>query len=258
MTKTDMKAVIRLGDIIMALGLLTRIPIPVDIEAATKRGAAAAWAYPLVGIVVSGGAGLIGWAVLAVGLPPTIAALFVVGTQIILTGAMHEDGLADCADGFWGGWDQSRRLEIMKDSQIGTYGVSALVIGLLLRWTAISGLLSLGGFGAVFIATGIVSRAAMVATMGIMPNARANGLSKSVGKPAFATTVMAAFIAISFGTILLGSITIGIVLVTLALTIACGLIAQSKIGGQTGDVLGATQQITEIGGLLTALALLTA
>lgn len=256
MTKTDMKALMRPSDILMALGLLTRLPIPVNMEAATKRGAAAAWAYPLVGALIASIALLVGWAVMAVGLNSWVAAVTMLGTQIILTGAMHEDGLADCADGFWGGWDPSRRLEIMKDSQIGTYGVLALVLVLLVRFAAIADLFSLQNFGAHFIAAGLISRGAMVGVMGSLPNARKNGLSQSVGKPSLATTFTAVAIAVIAGAFLVGWIIISLAIVAAILALGCGLIARSKIGGQTGDVLGATQQITEVGVLLTALALL--
>jgi len=255
MTKTDIGGLMRLSDIAAAFGLLTRLPIPVDGAAAAKRGGAAAWAYPLVGAVTSGLAVLVGFGALALGLPATVAALLIIATQIILTGAMHEDGLADCADGFWGGWTPARRLEIMKDSQIGTYGVLALVLALSLRWMALSALLAASGFGATLIVAGLLSGAAMISVMAAMGNARATGLSRSVGQPSLTTASLGGGLALLAGLLLLGaSIAIygGIVI---GLAVICAAIAKNKIGGQTGDVLGATQQITEIGVLLTALAL---
>ena len=103
-------------DIPAALGLLTRIPIKVDMDRAATRGPAATWAYPLAGLVVGLIMAVIAWVAQLLGIAaPVIAALMLTGA-IITTGAMHEDGLADSADGLWGGWDKARRLEIMKDS----------------------------------------------------------------------------------------------------------------------------------------------
>ncbi len=151
----------RAFDIAAALGLLTRLPIPVDATRAGTRGAAAAWAWPLAGAVVGvlGAAG--GMVALWLGLSPGIAAAIVLGTQMMATGALHEDGLADSADGLWGGWDRARRLAIMKDSHIGTYGVLALVIVTLVRWSALTTLASTGTLWAPLLAAGAVSRAPM-------------------------------------------------------------------------------------------------
>jgi len=136
MTDRNDDGPIRTGDIPAAIGLLSRLPVPVDTDLATRRGARAAWAYPLAGLVVGALAGLVAQVALWLGLPPSIAALLALAAMIAITGALHEDGLADSADGLWGGWDRARRLEIMKDSRIGTYGVLALGLTLLLRAAA--------------------------------------------------------------------------------------------------------------------------
>jgi len=115
-------------DVPAALGLLTRLPVPVDTDHATARAAKAAWAYPLVGLVLALLLAVIGW--LASGLMPEIRAAILLAAGVIITGALHEDGLADAVDGLWGGWDKARRLEIMKDSHIGAYGVIGLVLSL--------------------------------------------------------------------------------------------------------------------------------
>ncbi len=115
-----------------------------DTVAATARGALAAWAYPLVGVVVGGLGAVTGALALWLGLPAPLAAGLVLLAMIAVTGALHEDGLADTADGFWGGWDRARRLEIMKDSQIGSYGVIALILSLGLRWSALGVLIAHG------------------------------------------------------------------------------------------------------------------
>ncbi len=174
------------------------------------------------------------------------AGVLALATGIILTGAMHEDGLADCADGFWGGWDRTRRLAIMKDSQIGTYGVIALILSLFLRWLALNTLLTGSAGPLTFIAIGALSRAPMAVLMVALPNARGAGLSARVGRPTGQTAALGVGVAICLGVLGLGW---GIVGAALILVIADGvvaLIARSKIGGQTGDVLGAAQQISEV------------
>ena len=241
-------------DLPAALGLLTRLPVVVDGARAVDRGAAAAWAYPLVGVVL----GVILTAATAVmiwiGIPAGIVAGLVLAGSIVMTGAMHEDGLADSADGLWGGWDKARRLEIMKDSHIGVYGVCAIALSLLLRWLALVAIVSMGAYWVAFITAGAVSRAAMVVLMAALPNARGGGLSKTVGRPAQGAVWLAMGIAAGFA-ILCGYPQA--ILVAFAAGVGCGLIARSKIGGQTGDILGATQQITEIAVLIAIVVTVT-
>lgn len=258
MTKSDTQPLVTSGDIPAALGLLTRLPVRVDSEKAANRGAAAAWAYPLIGAFIGVIAALIAAGTLALGLPETVVAVFIIATQIILTGAMHEDGLADCADGFWGGWDPARRLAIMKDSQIGTYGVLALGLSLMLRWVTLTALLSHGSVFAILVCCAMGSRAAMVGVMAVMTNARDGGLSRAVGRPSYATASIAALVSGVAVILAFGTGAILMIIVACALAIGTGLVARAKIGGQTGDVLGATQQITEIGILLAALYVLAA
>ena len=244
----------RLADLTTALGLLTRLPLPLSAftKDQTRAPAHAAWAYPLVGLVIASLSALAGWLALSFGLPSTAAALFVLLASIASTGAMHEDGLADCADGFWGGWTRDRRLEIMKDSQIGTYGVVALVLSLGLRFVALAALIASGGYLMALICAAVMSRAAMVAVMYALPAARPAGLSGATGRP----PKHAMALAVLFGVILVGWVLPVALMAVLAVTFGVALVARAKIGGQTGDVLGATQQITEITVLLTALAAL--
>lgn len=158
----------RPGDLSEAVGLLTRLPVASE----GGRGVKAAWAWPVAGALVAAIAGVAGWIALAVGLPPALASALVLGLMVILTGAMHEDGLADCADGFWGGWAVECRLEIMKDSRIGTYGVIALVLSLLMRWSAIAALAEAGTLIAPLVAAAALSRFPMVALMWRLPSVR--------------------------------------------------------------------------------------
>lgn len=254
MQKND-KALIDRQDFPAALGLLTRLPMPVDMNRAQARGAAAAWAYPLAGLAVAAGQIAIAALCLSLGLPPGAAAALALLTAIVLTGAMHEDGLADCADGFWGGWDRARRLDIMKDSRIGAYGVIALILGLILRWSCLAVLLAGDDWALALAAVALFSRAGMVAVMAALPNARDGGLSTAVGRPATPTAATAALIAVAGGLLLLGTAAVWLVLLAAITAALCGLIARAKIGGQTGDVLGATQQVIEITLLIAFAAL---
>ena len=251
--KRDTSSLVELADIWSALGLLTRLPVRVDTDAAAARGADAAWAYPLVGVVVALIAAIVASFALTLGVPAQIAAAILLFVQIMITGAMHEDGLADTADGLWGGWTTTRRLEIMKDSHIGAYGVIALILSLLIRWAALSVLLSVGGFWWMLIAIAALSRANTVALMGFLPNARDTGLSRSVGQPDQTTTAVAAGLAVAIALVAVTSHLFLLLLITALCALTCAAVARVKIGGQTGDILGATQQITEIA-LLIALA----
>ncbi len=238
-------------DVLQGLGLLSRLPVRLDAEAAAKRGANASWAWPLAGAILGLIAALTASLSLWLGLGAGIAAALVIAVQIISTGAIHEDGLADSADGLWGGYDRDRRLEIMKDSRIGTYGVLALVLALILRWAALSALLATGHVWGALIGVAALSRAPMAALMGWLPSARPSGLSRSVGPPT-RDTVRFGFIAVGF--VFMGLAVVPVAAFIAAVAFAAGRIALDKIGGQTGDILGATQQLSEI----TALAVLVA
>ena len=234
---------ITLEDVATALALLTRLPI--SRNAQPGRGAAAAWAYPLVGIAAAIPAALVAAIAGGIGLPPALIAGLVLLTLITTTGALHEDGLADSADGIWGAWTPQKRLEIMKDSHIGTYGVIALVLSLGLRWAAIAAIAANGALFTALVVAAVLSRAPMVVLMHLLPNARATGMSKSVGRPSGQTTLLALAIALAVG-LLLGYGLIPLMLVLPTATFAIAAAAKRKIKGQTGDILGATQQISEI------------
>lgn len=230
------------GDIRRALALLTRLPVRASFpEAGT---AVWVWAFPLVGLIVGGASVGAASGLLALGLPVG-AVVIGLGLQVILTGAMHEDGLADTADGLWGGWTPERRLEIMKDSHIGTYGVIALVLAFLWRWSLWGALIGLAPLA--LIAGAVVSRAAMAGVMAALPHARPSGLSHTTGRPAKMTAMVAAGVSGGIALLCLGLT--GALLATLAACAAAmglALLARAKIGGQTGDILGATQVASEI------------
>ena len=255
MNNRDITRHIRISDVSAAFGLLTRLPISVDGASANARGAASSWAYPLVGAFIGLASGLIAWVATYLGLPSNVAATFAVAAAVIMTGAMHEDGLADCADGFWGGWDKAQRLEIMKDSHIGVYGVAALVMMFIAKVGLVGALIGQGKFLLTLVLIAMFSRAIMPALMLVLPNAREAGLSSSVGKPDLIPVSIAAGLAILVGVLFFGITVLAFVLVTLTSATFCGVVAKAKIGGQTGDVLGATQQITELALLILAVSL---
>ena len=240
------------SDVALALGLLTRLPVTVRHRA---RGARAAWAWPLAGATLGGLAALAGALVLALGLPAPVAGLIALGALVMLSGGLHEDGLADTADGLWGGWTPARRLEIMRDSRIGSYGVVALVLSLGLRGVALA-LAFAGGAvaGAVaLIVAAMLSRAAMAAVMAALPPARADGLAQRQGRPPRAAVALAAALAGVAALAFAGGAGIIAALAASLAAMAVAGLARTKIGGQTGDVLGAVQQVAEIAALLCLL-----
>ncbi|KIC18935.1 adenosylcobinamide-GDP ribazoletransferase [Leisingera sp. ANG-Vp] len=250
MRKNDIQA----KDIALALVLLTRLPLPALPADAFQRQSKAVWAFPLAGLAVALPAALLTSLALAAGLPASVAAGVALAVQVMLTGAMHEDGLADTADGLWGGFTRERRLEIMKDSRTGAYGVIALILGFGLRWSALAALLPAAGPW-VLLPLAMLSRAAMPALMTYLPNARSSGLSRTVGRPRALPCLLAALIALALSLPLIGTAAFAAALAMAATAIGLGMLAKAKIGGQTGDILGAAQQIAEIAGLLTLAAI---
>ncbi|GGD40529.1 adenosylcobinamide-GDP ribazoletransferase [Sinisalibacter lacisalsi] len=250
---TESVPLARPGDIAEALALLTRLPMPAQTE---HRGAQAAWAWPLAGVAVALLAGLAGWGALTLGLPVALAAGLILATQVAATGALHEDGLADSADGLWGGQTRARRLEIMKDSRIGSYGVLALILSIGLRWSALAAILDAGALFAPLIAVAVLSRAPMAVLMAALPNARGDGLAQSVGRPAQDSATLGVLVALALAFAILGWGTLAPILWAAFAVIALAAIARAKIGGQTGDILGATQQVAEIAALAALAATL--
>ena len=246
---TDRDTVKRLkDDILSAFALLTRLPLP---QPATFRGGASAWAWPVVGaavgVAMAGAAGVALW----LGLPAGVAAGVALAAGAMATGALHEDGLADTADGLFGGWTKERRLEIMKDSRIGSYGVLALLVVTLARWSALVALIG-GGEWAAIVAAAAIGRAPMPVLMALLPNARGAGLSASTGAPGVAVAVLAGGIAVLLALVLAGGAAVGMALGAAVTSAALAALAKRKIGGQTGDILGAAQQLAETAALAMA------
>ena len=169
-------------DIGLAIALLTRIPVPQPADVTPDRMARAQRAFPLVGAIVGLAAGLVDRCLLAIGIPELAAAAVALGAGALLTGALHEDGLADVGDGFGGGRDREKKLAIMRDSRIGTYGVLALLVSFVARCSALASLPIAEIIPALIVAHAL-ARAAIPVVTANMPFAREDGLGR-VGRPA--------------------------------------------------------------------------
>jgi adenosylcobinamide-GDP ribazoletransferase len=241
-------------DAFLALAFLTRLPVPARHDGGPGALARAGWAFPLAGAVVGGlGAGAI-LATAGSGLHPMAAALLALAVMAVVTGALHEDGLADFADGL-GVAGRDRRLEVMRDSHIGTFGVLALVFATGLKAAALASLAGPGTAALVLVAAGALSRAALVPTMIALVPARADGLAKDAGRPPVWAAGLA--LVLGFAALALLAPVLGAGVGTLAAAgLAAGLFAcwamQAAVGGHTGDGLGAQQQIVEIAVYLAA------
>jgi adenosylcobinamide-GDP ribazoletransferase len=246
----------RVGEFSASIHFLTRLPLPRH-EVAGAAGAnlaQAVWAFPFAGFVV----GLVGALAYLVAdrlvLFSWPAAALAVAATLFVTGALHEDGLADTADGFGGGDTHERKLEIMRDSRIGTFGVCALIISLLVRTDAIASLTEPVLVAPALIAAHVGARAVLPFVMFLLPAARTDGLAFAAGVPSGVGVAIAAalgFLALLF---CLGLGHALVALVALAIVVALmSWLAMRQIGGQTGDVLGAVEQVSEVVILLVAL-----
>lgn len=193
---------------------------------------------------------------------PWIAALLAVAAGVAMTGGFHEDGLADTADGLGGGQTRARRLEIMKDSRLGSYGALTLGLTLALRVAALAMLVSLSPWVAAvaLVASHGLGRAAAVAAMALMPYGGDPGMAKE-GRPDRASIAgLAVAVLVALWPLALLPVAAGVVGVTAGLAVGAvpAWQAQRLIGGRTGDVLGAVEQMFEVGFLLAVAGLLAA
>jgi adenosylcobinamide-GDP ribazoletransferase len=241
----------RLVELCLAVTTLTRLPLPCPAAANRLPIALAAWAFPLAGFVVGAvGAGVYAGS-LGLGLPLSLAAIAAIAAMVWLTGGLHEDGLADCADGFGGGRNRDGKLAIMRDSRLGTYGALALMLALLARMSALTALDNASLVGAALIGAAVASRTAVVALMTAMHPARRDGLAATAGQPPLRDLAIAVAVAVVAAIALLGfrAGLYGLAGAALGAALVAGS-AQRQIGGQTGDVLGAAQQLADIGFLI--------
>ncbi|HLJ70929.1 MAG TPA: adenosylcobinamide-GDP ribazoletransferase [Roseiarcus sp.] len=212
---------------------------------------------PLAGAIIAACGAFVLWIAQALALPPLVAAALALSALIMAAGGLHEDGLADVADGFGGGATRERKLDIMRDSRVGAYGAAALVLSLLLRAAALAALIgeSAAIGAAALLLAGALSRACSLAPLALLDPARPDGAGASVGRlgaDAFGKSIAA---SLALAAILgLGVLGLGRALLAFVLAWAAALaivaIARRQIGGQTGDVGGAAQQLAEIACLI--------
>ncbi|MGH6674230.1 MAG: adenosylcobinamide-GDP ribazoletransferase [Xanthobacteraceae bacterium] len=242
------------ADLKASLLFLTRLRYGPATPVSGAAVAAAAWAFPLVGILV----GLIGALVYALafraGLPAWPAAALAVAATMAVTGCLHEDGLADTTDGFGGGNSRERKLDIMRDSRIGTYGVCALALSILLRVSVLASLAAPALVVPALIAAHGAARAIVPAFMTFVRPARSDGLSAAAGQPPRESAAVAIILGILILVLCLGFWAGLAALILLAIVAALlAWLSVSQIDGQTGDVLGAVEQVGEVVILLVAL-----
>jgi len=253
-----------LDDIARATGFLSRLPMPArhftDHDGSLSR---ASGMFPIAGLIIALCPGLVLLILSMFNANAALTVLIILTGLVCLTGALHEDGLADSADAFGARGGREHMLEIMKDSRIGTYGVLALMMSFALRAIALTIILSvIGGWNTflLLLAVAAASRAAMVWHWNTLPAARHDGVAASVGAPEEGAWKL----ALLFGGVLfivLVALSSGLIsaLLSLAILIAAAQqwtsLVRTKLGGHTGDTIGATQQIAETL-CLTTLALL--
>jgi adenosylcobinamide-GDP ribazoletransferase len=225
-----------------AASLMTRFPVGAVRLDRAELAASVAW-FPVIGALV--GLAVAG-VYIAVGLvlPPLPSAALAVTTGVVITGALHEDGLADTADAFGGGWTREERLRILKDPAHGTYGVLGIGLSVVLRVAALS---TLGIWTALSVipAAHALSRTACAVLLGVLPPATADGLGASYRAHRI-HVVTAVVIGLAVTVAALGAWAPAAAAVVAAMTWFTARLALKKIGGVTGDVLGAAQQAGEV------------
>lgn len=250
----------RIEEFILTIGFLTRVPLPKALFTTAGSGPSltdACWGFPLVGLLVGAVAGGVIVASTALGLGVFLAVLLSLLATVMITGALHEDGLADFSDGL-GTPDRDRALEVMRDSRSGSFGILGLFFSLSLRAAALFTLLTMQDWQVseiiiIMASVHMLARTAM-AGMLLLPLARADGMAATAAKEggSYYRPFFAVLIGLALSLSLLGPLP-GLVLFIAAI-IGAGLIggwACHRLGGVTGDVYGAGEQVAEIFLLLT-------
>lgn len=246
-----------IGETAAMVRFYSRLPIPslgaFDDPAQPPAFALACRTLPVASLVIALPATCTALLLSWTHLPAFVAATIVLAVAIATSGALHEDGLADVADGFGGGATRERKLEIMKDSRVGSYGVVTLGLALIVRVGLVAQLLSLGPtcFVAGLLAAAVASRIASLALFAALPPARPTGLASTVGRPGWSALGPAIALGTGIGVVLLlptfgPTATITSIGLALVVTFGFGRLASAQIGGQTGDVIGAAQVLAEI------------
>lgn len=248
-----MKAVI--NDFLLMLQFFTRIPVNLSLPCERENFRRGTMFFPLVGLII----GLVQWAVYVVlikVIPINTTAIFVLAAGILVTGGLHLDGLGDTCDGFFAFKGRERIIEIMKDSRIGTYSCIAIILDLLFKYTSTSNLI-INGYVLGIIAAPVVAKTAFILMFYIGKQAKANGTGNlfigNVGKKELAVaTILGCMINVA----LIGLVkTLVVTVICFVLTYLFNKFCESKIGGLTGDTLGANNEIIEIITLILVLAI---
>lgn len=240
-------------DLACGLSLLTRLPVGWLLSPAQRASTAlwpmgrSIWCWPLIGAAIGAVVGAVFWLLRVGHVAALPAAGLALAFQCVLTGGLHEDGLADMADGC-GGATRERRLEIMRDSRIGSYGVMALGLSLLVRASAVAALPA--GVAVLALAvSACLARAVLLVLPACLPPARPDGLARSLNPLPRGPLWMGLALAGVSVVALAGEMTVLISLSAVAIAlVACGLVgmaARRLLGGYTGDVLGAAAVFTE-------------
>lgn len=244
---------------LLALQLLTRLSLPREIGYTPERLAATPRWHPGVGVLVGALAGLTYWVATQV-YPSALAALLSTAASLLITGCFHEDGFADACDGLGGGATRERALEIMRDNRLGTYGTAGLALMLAGKVLALAAIPPAAA-PLVLIAAHVASRASSVLVLATSSYVRDHGAGKPV-----AEGVGRRGLAFALATGSLAAVPVALVFTPVAalgglLGLALGHLAmrarfERRLGGYTGDCLGAVQQTSEIGFYLGVLACL--
>ena len=234
-----------LDDLRTAVAFLTRLPMPPPTGPMPANVVRPQRMFPLVGAAIGGAVGLVCLGMRMMGVPDLAAAALALGASAILTGALHEDGLADVADGFGGGRDPAAKLEIMRDSRLGTYGALILMVSFIAKLAALAALPDAFVVQSL-IAAHALARSVLPAMSMSLPYARKDGLAANAGRPDSATAVTAGAFALVIALLSLPWWeALCAALAAAASAIGMAWLAQRQIGGQTGDVLGGAEQVGE-------------
>jgi adenosylcobinamide-GDP ribazoletransferase len=235
-----------LVDLRTAVTFLTRLPLPLPEGMPPANLARAQRVFPLVGAAIGAAVGLFYLCLRLVGVPDLAGAGLALAMSALLTGALHEDGLADVADGFGGGHDAAAKLDIMRDSRLGTYGALALMVSFVIKLSALEALADTNVVQSLIVAHAL-SRGMLPLISMSLPMAREDGLAANAGRPDLMITATAGVLALIISLLLLPlADALFAVLIAIAATVGMGWLAQRQIDGQTGDVLGATEQVGEV------------
>jgi adenosylcobinamide-GDP ribazoletransferase len=249
---------LRLEEFVLALGLLTRFPLPAFQVTGAATLASSLWAYPLAGALVGGAGGLVFWLATEAGFNAIAATLIAMGAALLASGGFHEDGLGDFWDGLGGGASREAKLTIMRDSRIGTYGVLALLLTLSLQASFIVSLQHYAGAAkvvAALVACESAARGAITVPLFFLLPARRDGMGATITGLTGGQLGAAAALAFAIGLVCLGSKSIALMGGALLGAGAITALAWRFIGGFTGDVLGAaaaTARMAALGWLVLA------